>query len=202
MKLIAHRGLTNKYIKENTLEAFSNAIENGFIGFECDVRLTKDNVPVICHDPFIDRTSNKRGLIRNYTYKELKKINFGSKKVPSKIPTLKQVLRLDCVKVIELKTYIPLNDYISLIDNNTYFISFNPFIIKKTKKKHPNLKIGLLSTTKTIKNYKYNLICILDELAKENIINSFLEKDIDVFIYGILGKINIQNKKVFYIVDM
>ena len=102
MKLIAHRGLTNKYIKENTLEAFNNAIENGFIGFECDVRLTKDNVPVICHDPFIDRTSNRRGLIRNYTYKELKKINFGSKKVPSKIPTLKQVLRLDCVKVIEL----------------------------------------------------------------------------------------------------
>ncbi len=202
MKLIAHRGLTNKYIKENTLEAFSNAIENGFIGFECDVRLTKDNVPVICHDPFIDRTSNKRGLIRNYTYKELKKINFGSKKVPSKIPTLKQVLRLDCVKVIELITYIPLNDYISLIDNNTYFISFNPFIIKKTKQKHPNLKIGLLSTTKTIKNYKYNLICILDELAKENIINSFLENNIDVFIYGILGKINIQNKKVFYIVDM
>ena len=202
MKLIAHRGLTNKYIKENTLEAFSNAIENGFIGFECDVRLTKDNVPVICHDPFIDRTSNKRGLIRNYTYKELKKINFGSKKVPSKIPTLKQVLKLDCVKVIELKTYIPLNDYISLIDNNTYFISFNPFIIKKTKQKHPNLKIGLLSTTKTIKNYKYNLICILDELAKENIINSFLENNIDVFIYGILGKINIQNKKVFYIVDM
>ena len=201
MKFIAHRGLTNKFIKENTLEAFQNAIDNGFLGFECDVRLTKDKIPVICHDPFIDRTSNKKGLIKSLTYKELLKANFGTKTNPSKLPTLKEVLKYKCIKVIELKCYIPLKKYIKLIDDKTYFISFNPFIINRIKKEYPNLKIGLLSTVKEIKNYKHNLICILDEFAKKENINKYLEKNIDIFIYGIIGKINTVSNSVFYITD-
>ena len=201
MNLIAHRGYTNKNIKENTLEAFGNAINSGFIGFECDVRLTKDKVPVICHDPFIDRTSDGKGLIRNLTYKQLLKYNFGNISKPSKIPTLTEVLKYNCIKVIELKTYIPLKKYIKLIDDKTYFISFSFSIIKRIKKEYPNLKIGLLTTFKPNKKYNYNLICILDEFAKEENINFYLKKKVDIFIYGIVGKINIKNPNVFYITD-
>ena len=43
MKLIAHRGLTNNIIKENTVLAFNNAIKNGYDGIELDIRKTKDN---------------------------------------------------------------------------------------------------------------------------------------------------------------
>ena len=49
MKLIAHRGLTNENIKENTLEAFINAIENNYDGIELDLRLTKDKKIVCLH---------------------------------------------------------------------------------------------------------------------------------------------------------
>ena len=42
MQLIAHRGLTNKDIKENTLDAFKNALKKGYNGIELDIRYTKE----------------------------------------------------------------------------------------------------------------------------------------------------------------
>ena len=65
MKLIAHRGLTNENIKENTLEAFINAIENNYDGIELDIRLTKDKKIVVLHDKLINRTSDGKGNINN-----------------------------------------------------------------------------------------------------------------------------------------
>ena len=127
MKLIAHRGYKTKYIKENTMEAFMNAINNGFAGIECDIRTTKDSKLVICHDAFIDRVSNGSGLLSSYTYQELLKFNFGSKEVPSKIPLLSDVLkRIDSIKLIEIKTRVNLEPILPLIDDNTYFITIRP----------------------------------------------------------------------------
>jgi glycerophosphoryl diester phosphodiesterase len=50
--LLGHRGARrNKSAPENTLAAFDLALESGCDGFEFDVRLTKDNQCVVCHDP-------------------------------------------------------------------------------------------------------------------------------------------------------
>ena len=69
LKFIAHRGLRSKTIKENSIEAFQNAINNNKIsGFEFDIRKTKDNQFVVNHNAFI-----KNHLIRNCTLKFLKK---------------------------------------------------------------------------------------------------------------------------------
>ena len=67
--VIAHRGLTNKNIKENTLESFLNAVRKKYDGIELDIRKTKDNKIVVIHDILLNRTSNGKGLIKNYTYK-------------------------------------------------------------------------------------------------------------------------------------
>ena len=48
-KNFAHRGFSGKY-PENTLLAFSKAIEEGVDGIENDVHLTKDGVLVVMHD--------------------------------------------------------------------------------------------------------------------------------------------------------
>ena len=108
MQLIAHRGLTNKFYKENTIEAFENAINNKYIGIELDIRMTKDKKIVILHDKVINRTSNGKGNINNLEYKELKKYNFGSKEIPSKIPLLKDVIKKfnNTIIFIELKEKI------------------------------------------------------------------------------------------------
>ena len=69
MHLIAHRGLTSKDIKENTLEAFKNDINNGYLGIELDIRKNKDNKIVVIHDKYINRTSNGSGNINKLLYK-------------------------------------------------------------------------------------------------------------------------------------
>jgi glycerophosphoryl diester phosphodiesterase len=49
MLLLGHRGCRDEFT-ENTIAAFDHAIEAGCDGFEFDVRLTADAIPVIWHD--------------------------------------------------------------------------------------------------------------------------------------------------------
>ena len=49
---LGHRGARAvRSIPENTLASFDRALADGCDGFEFDVRLTADGVPVVCHDP-------------------------------------------------------------------------------------------------------------------------------------------------------
>ena len=112
-KIFAHRGASG-YAPENTLEAFALAITQGADGIELDVQLTKDGIPVVIHDETIDRVTEKKGWVKDYTLKELKELTVLKNKFPeysaAKIPTLEEVL--DAVKAsgiqvnIELKTGI------------------------------------------------------------------------------------------------
>ena len=50
--LLGHRGARAvKSIPENTLASFDRALADGCDGFEFDVRLSADGIPVVCHDP-------------------------------------------------------------------------------------------------------------------------------------------------------
>ena len=68
-KNFAHRGFSGKY-PENTMLAFQKAIEVGADGIELDVQLTKDGELVIIHDETIDRTTDGKGYVIDYTYEE------------------------------------------------------------------------------------------------------------------------------------
>ncbi len=102
--IVGHRGAP-LYEPENTIESFKKAIEFGVDFFECDVHLTRDEEVVIIHDHTLDRTTNSKGYVNDYTLKELKKIIVGGK---HKIPTLEEVLKLNFPTVIELKAPNPL----------------------------------------------------------------------------------------------
>lgn len=96
-KIIAHRG-ANKKAPQNTVPAFVTAVNEGADGFETDVHLSKDGVPVICHNYTIDATSDGKGEITSFTLEELKKFDFGSyfseefKGTP--LPTLDEFLEI------------------------------------------------------------------------------------------------------------
>ncbi|MCL6708025.1 glycerophosphodiester phosphodiesterase [Pseudomonas sp. R2.Fl] len=102
---IAHRGYhdMNKTVWENTLSAFSRAIEAGF-AIECDIQLSADSVPMVFHDHDLQRLCGIAGELRERTAAELGLLSIGG--TADRIPTLKQMLAL--VKgrvplVIELK---------------------------------------------------------------------------------------------------
>src|SRR5665648_751644 len=67
----AHRGLFhNENNPENTLSAFELAIDKGY-GIEFDVRITKDNIPVVVHDLNLLRVCGVDKNISDLHYDEL-----------------------------------------------------------------------------------------------------------------------------------
>ena len=102
---IAHRGYhdMNRAIWENTLSAFSRAVEAGY-AIECDLQYAADGVPVVFHDDDLQRLCNIPGDVRERTSAELGLLSVGGTR--DKVPTLRQLL--DIVQgrvplVIELK---------------------------------------------------------------------------------------------------
>ncbi|PWK11346.1 glycerophosphodiester phosphodiesterase [Tumebacillus permanentifrigoris] len=92
---LAHRGASG-YAPENTMEAFQVADLMGADGFEFDVQITRDGVPVVIHDELLNRTTNGRGYVHEHTLAELRALDAGSWYDPSfageRIPTLQEVI--------------------------------------------------------------------------------------------------------------
>lgn len=76
--VISHRGGKDLF-PENTAYAFEQSMLLGVDALELDVHLTKDNQVVTIHDDTIDRTSDGTGYVKDFTYDELKRFNFGAK---------------------------------------------------------------------------------------------------------------------------
>ena len=94
-KVIGHRGAA-AYAPENTIEGIHTAADMGVEWVELDVKLTKDDVPVIFHDDTLDRTTNGHGPVAEITYEDLKQLEAGSWYGESftgiKIPTLEEAV--------------------------------------------------------------------------------------------------------------
>lgn len=75
-KVCAHRGLSG-LVPENTLVAFSSALALGADEIEFDIRLTKDNKMIVCHDSTVDRVSDGVGNVSDLTYNEIRGLNAG-----------------------------------------------------------------------------------------------------------------------------
>jgi glycerophosphoryl diester phosphodiesterase len=108
---MAHRGFQGQY-PENTMAAFSAAVEAGAQYLELDVSLTRDRQVVVLHDDTVDRTSDGNGPVHGYSLAELKQLDVGSWFHPrfagERIPTLGEVLDRFAGKIclnIEIKAY-------------------------------------------------------------------------------------------------
>ncbi len=98
MRVIGHRGASRTH-RENTLDAFQAAIDQGADGIELDVRLSADDVLIVHHDAHLaDGT-----LIRGVDAAEL----------PDDVPTLGQALELvgDLWVNVEIKNVPDEPDY-------------------------------------------------------------------------------------------
>lgn len=90
-QIFAHRGFSASF-PENTMTAFLEAEKAGADGLELDVQLTSDGELVVIHDEKVNRTTNGNGFVKDFSFKELRKLNAnkkGTKKEP--IPSLIEV---------------------------------------------------------------------------------------------------------------
>jgi len=164
--VVAHRGASG-YAPENTLAAFSKAINMGADYVELDVQLTLDEKVVVIHDPTLERTTNFIGKVSDFTLAELTKADAGSWFSESfrneRIPTLKQVLDV-------VKGHLQLNIEIKNIDNNftivnkvidilnekkfqnVFISSFSRDVIELIKEIDPSIQTGYLFEYKLLKH--------------------------------------------------
>ena len=61
---IAHRGLHNFELPENSLPAFENSVAHGF-AIELDIRLTDDQKIIVFHDEKLSRMTDRDGYVSN-----------------------------------------------------------------------------------------------------------------------------------------
>lgn len=189
--LIAHRGIHNEHIKENSLSSIIKAI-NQRVAIEIDITLTKDRKIVLCHDSYI-KYESKKIYIKNITYEQLKNID-------NSVITLDKVLKVVNGQVpllIELKPYtkgyILEKECVKLLDNYIGFFaiqSFDPKCIYWFKRNRKNYIRGQLLTNR----YNYNFITNI--IYEHMIFNIFTNPD---FIsYNIKG---LPNKKIAKVRD-
>lgn len=168
MKLFAHRGYSAQY-PENTMEAFIQAYQKGFDGVETDVHMTKDGQLVLIHDETIDRTSDGKGYIQDYTYDELKRFSFSHGSAGYyPLPLLKDLLTFiqdkDFLVNIELKTdvihYTELEEKVHQlvcqlgVEKKIYYSSFYLPSVLKMKSLYPQGYVGYLMEENYDKKYQ------------------------------------------------
>lgn len=148
MKKIGHRGASG-YEPENSLLSFGKAIDLSVDGIELDVHLSSDGVIMVIHDETIDRTTDGKGFVNQFTSSQL--IELG-------IPTLIEVLDLvncNCFINIELKGIgtakpaVELIEHYVLAKNWKYkdFLvsSFDWKMLEETRLLNPKIRIGVLT---------------------------------------------------------
>lgn len=156
----AHRGASG-YAPENTLEAFEKAAELNADGVELDVQLSKDGEIVVIHDEVIDRVTEGKGYVKDYTLAELKQFH-ANQTFPeykdAEIPTLAEVYELlkptGLSVNVELKTgvffYPGMEEKVLKLakdmqmEDRIWYSSFNHYTIRRMKEMQPDIKTGIL----------------------------------------------------------
>lgn len=202
---IAHRGFKGAY-PENTMLAYEKAIETGADGIEFDVHLTKDSELVIIHDETLERTTDGKGLIKDKTLQELKKLNASKGYLSCEvqtIPTLREYFDFaknkDIITNIELKTsiiryegiekkvYDLINEY--GIKDKIIISSFNHNSLIKMKEIDREIKCGVLESSRLYKPWEYvknmgmEYFHPLNFTINEEIAEKFLENNIGLNIW-------------------
>lgn len=165
-KPVAHRGLWNDNVTENSLSAYENAVANGY-PIEIDVYSSKDGVLYSFHDATLSRMTGEDGYIYDKTSEELSSLKLAGGN--EGIPTFEQVLTLCENKtplLIEIKNQPDkkiVERVVNRLKNYTGEFavqSFNPLYINKVKKLAPEFIRGILGTPneKTQSKLTYRVI--------------------------------------------
>lgn len=149
---ICHRGYHSKNVPENSLGAFTKAIEKGY-AIELDVQMIADGTLVVFHDESLARMTGNDGYLKYLHKEDLKALTLkGSKE---HIPTFEEALSLIDGKVpiiVELKNYFKpgkleqaVIDVLKKYKGEFAVQSFNPYSLAYIREHAPKFIRGQLS---------------------------------------------------------
>ena len=207
-KKIAHRGASGNY-PENTRLAFEKALQAGVDMIEIDCQLTADGHVVVFHDERLMRTAGVRGLVREKTLKQLKKLDVGRWRKKSyqgqRILTLEEALDIFvgnvdlCLEIksfpqsqpgIELKLLFILSHYDYL--DQTIISSFDYRCLTRVRELAPEASLGLIFGS-SVKDDPFEAarrigaasIHVQKELAVREFLKRAWEEGLDVHVWTV-----------------
>jgi len=148
VKIMGHRGAP-AYEPENTLRSFRRALAMGVAMVELDVQLTKDGRLAVIHDDTLDRTTNGRGRVKDFTLAEIQRLDAGQ---GEPVPSLEEAFDLIKGKahlVVEMKHPETGPALLRFFGERQAFkfatvISFWHPALKVLKEQEPRLRTGVL----------------------------------------------------------
>ncbi len=192
--VIGHRGCA--YEPENTIRAIKKAIDIGVDIVEVDVHLSKDNELVVIHDERLDRTTNGKGLVKDFTLEELRQFDAGK---GERLPTLQDVIDTCRGKVqllIELKALGSEIKVLKKLEENrfrdeVYIISFWHQMIKHVRELDRDIKTGVLfvghpvNASRLAKETGANALVLNYKFISKDLVRDAHKDNLKVFVWNV-----------------
>ncbi len=164
--IIGHRGCGNVGV-ENTIAAIDAAVAAKAKFAEIDVILTKDSVPIVMHDGYLDRLAGKNLAVSALTYAELKAIPLHQNNATGYISSLEEIIKhcngkiglvidykqhgYETTSVVD-KTMEVVKKFAVSPKENIYFQSFNYAHVEEMHKKYSDYIMGYLINEESMAN--------------------------------------------------
>jgi len=203
--LVAHRG-ASIVAPEHTIAAYEAALEAGADALELDVHLSADDQLVVIHDPQLERTTEGRGAVREYTVQQLKRLDagrwFGRAFRGQRIQTLSEVLERfrdraafgvelkggsDFYPGIEERVLTLLQIY--EVTDRTLVASFDHHALRKCRDLDPDVRTGalvaarLLSPSTLAPKGVLNAVCLKADLTTERDVAACRAAGLDCYVW-------------------
>ncbi|WP_100639502.1 glycerophosphodiester phosphodiesterase [Marinobacter salexigens] len=162
MIVYGHRGAKGE-APENTLPGFRHAHRQGVRHFELDIVLSKDGKPVLVHDLTIDRTTDQKGEVAQYTAAELAAMDARRNTSPwperAGIPSLEDLLEtFDDLEHLQLEVKTDSRARLNVLCNrlteiiqhrNLYqtaaITSADTWFLKEIRRRNKRIRTGLVT---------------------------------------------------------
>ncbi len=149
----AHRGLHQTGVPENSRAAAEGAIAAG-MGIECDIQMSRDNVPLVFHDWELDRLTGAAGSTNAHTADELEALSLlGTGQHPLRLETFLDAVSGRVPMLIEIKskrgydverTCLYVSRLLKNYSGPHAVMSFDPRVARWFRRKSPETPCGLV----------------------------------------------------------
>ncbi|MDR1592064.1 MAG: glycerophosphodiester phosphodiesterase family protein [Prevotellaceae bacterium] len=165
VQVASHRGDWRNYA-DNAIEGIESCIKMGVDMVEIDVAKTKDDYLVLMHDKTIDRTTNGKGKVSDFTLKEIKSLRLrnGLGRVTDfQIPTFEEAMQMAKGGII-----------VNVDKGDEYFDE-----VYKVLKKTGTVGLAIIKSDKPYEQLRQRYGAILDSMTFMPVVNLKKETTVD-----------------------
>ncbi len=214
--VIAHRGGDGGI--ENTLSAVLSAAGSGADYAEIDVQLTRDGVPVLCHDASLWRLAGRTDNVADLTWDELRQLSVSDNSHPGEtapFASLEQLLGALCAEpgcglglLIELKPAAgggaALADaVIRLVEQYGFggramFMSLDYLCLLPVLERHPEWWVGFCAfgaagdIDDAVWRYQVDFLAVEEDMVNTRLVNRARELDLPVYVWSVYDEEKMQ----------